>query len=121
VVLARQSGQAGAFPGSRGKRGQSPFVRSTLRAVPANGDCPLFPAGQSVAKAVDPKLGPRYLYCEGDVPLLFTENETNTQRIFGVPNRTPYVKDSINDYVVGGQAAAVNPEKKAPSWRPIIA
>jgi hydrogenase maturation protein HypF len=27
-----------------GKRGQSPFVRSTLRAVPANGDCPLFPA-----------------------------------------------------------------------------
>ena len=27
----------------RGKRGQSPFVRSTLRAVPANGDCPLFP------------------------------------------------------------------------------
>ena len=51
-------------------------------------------------------------YCEGDVPLLFTENETNTQRIFGVPNRTPYVKDSINDYVVNGRQAAVNPEKK---------
>ena len=68
--------------------------------------------GQSVVNAVDPKLGQRYLYCEGDVPLLFTENETNTQRIFGVPNRTPYVKDSINDYVVGGQMAAVNPEKK---------
>ena len=30
----------------------------------------------------------RYLYCEGDVPLLFTENETNTQRLFGVPNRS---------------------------------
>ena len=45
--------------------------------------------GWSVVKAVDPKLGERYLYCEGDVPLLFTENETNTQRIFGVPNRTP--------------------------------
>ena len=68
--------------------------------------------GQSVVKAVDPNLGERYLYCEGDVPLLFTENETNTQRIFGVANRTPYVKDSINDYVVNGQAAAVNPEKK---------
>ena len=35
--------------------------------------------------------------------LLFTENETNTQRLFGVPNRTPYVKDGINDYVVHGQ------------------
>ncbi len=65
-----------------------------------------------VVKAVDPRLGERYLVCEGDVPLLFTENETNTQRIFGVPNRTPYVKDSINDYVVHGQTAAVNPEKK---------
>ncbi len=43
----------------------------------------------SVVKAVDPELGERYLYCDGDAPLLFTENETNTQRIFGVPNRTP--------------------------------
>ncbi len=68
-------------------------------------------AGQSVVTVIHPKLGQRYLYCEGDVPLLFTENETNTQCIFGVPNRTPYVKDSINDYVVGGQTAAVNPEK----------
>jgi len=68
--------------------------------------------GVSVAKAVDAKLGERYLYCDGDVPLLFTENETNTQRIFGVPNRTPYVKDGINNYVVHGQQDAVNPEKK---------
>ncbi len=43
---------------------------------------------------------------------LFTENETNTQRIFGVPNRTPYVKDSINNYIVHGQKDAVNPEQK---------
>lgn len=69
-------------------------------------------AGQRAVCAVHPQLGTRYLYCEGDVPLLFTENETNTQRIFGVPNRTPYVKDSINDYIVGGQAGAINPERK---------
>ncbi|OAI54631.1 glucosidase [Planctomycetaceae bacterium SCGC AG-212-F19] len=68
--------------------------------------------GWSVVKAADPKLGERYLYCEGDAPLLFTENETNMQRIFGVPNRTPYVKDGINNYVVQGQTEAVNPEKK---------
>jgi hypothetical protein len=66
----------------------------------------------NAVKAVDPKLGARYLYCEGDVPLLFTENETNTQRIFGVPNRSPYVKDGINNYIVHGQQDAVNPEQK---------
>jgi hypothetical protein len=69
-------------------------------------------AAAGVAKATDSKLGDRYLYCEGGVPLLFTENETNTQRIFGVPNRTPYVKDSINNYVVHGDSGAVNPENK---------
>ncbi len=63
-------------------------------------------------KAVHPKLNERYLYCEGSPALLFTENETNTQRIFGVPNRSPYVKDSINNYIVHGQKDAVNPEQK---------
>ncbi len=56
--------------------------------------------GMSVVKAVDSKLGELYLVCEGDAPLLFTENETNTQRIFGVANRSPYVKDGINNCVV---------------------
>jgi len=65
-----------------------------------------------LVKAAHPQLGTRWLYCEGDAGLLFTDNETNTQRIFGVPNRTPYVKDSINDYVVHGQTAAVNPENR---------
>jgi hypothetical protein len=63
-------------------------------------------------KAVHPKLGERSLYCDGNATLLFTENETNTQRISGVPNRSPYVKDGINNYVVHGQKHAVNPEEK---------
>lgn len=66
-------------------------------------------AGAKIVKAVDAKLGERYLYCSGDVPLLFTENETNTQRIFGVANRTPFVKDGINNCVVLGQQNTVNP------------
>jgi hypothetical protein len=66
---------------------------------------------RGVVRATHPALGDRYLYCEGDAPLLFTENETNTQRIFGVPTRTPYVKDGINNHVVHGQAGAVNPEQ----------
>lgn len=62
-----------------------------------------------VVQSTEPKLGEMYLYCEDCPPLLFTENETNTQRIFGVANRTPYVKDGINNYVVQGQQNAVNP------------
>jgi hypothetical protein len=57
-------------------------------------------------------LGERHWYCEGDVPLLFTENETNNERIFGTPNSSPWVKDGINDYVVQGKHDAVNPERK---------
>ena len=68
--------------------------------------------GWSLIKATDPRLGERYLYCDGEVPLLFTENETNTQRIFGVPNRSPYVKDGIDNYIVHAQKGAVNPDKK---------
>lgn len=44
-------------------------------------------------------------------PLLFTENETNNQKLFGVENHSPYVKDGINDRVVDGIEAAVNPEQ----------
>jgi hypothetical protein len=67
--------------------------------------------GWKVVAASHTQLGERYLYCEGDVPLLFTENETNNERIFNTPNLSPYVKDGINNYVVAGNRSAVNPEK----------
>ena len=68
--------------------------------------------GIQVVAASHTDLGNRYLYCEGQVPLLFTENETNNERIFGKPNTTRYVKDGINNYVVLGNNGAVNPENK---------
>ena len=68
------------------------------------------PPGTSVIAAGHPDLGQCYLYCEGAPDLLFTENETNTERLFGTPNASPYVKDGINDYVVEGRTGAVNPE-----------
>jgi hypothetical protein len=68
------------------------------------------PGFQTVA-ASHANLGERYLYCEGDIPLLFTENETNTERIFGQANASPYVKDGINDYVVNGKLQSVNPRQ----------
>jgi hypothetical protein len=65
----------------------------------------------AVIKATHADLGTRYLYCEEKIPLLFTENESNRERLFGAPSRTPYVKDGINNYVVHSQADAVNPAK----------
>ncbi|MEA2698540.1 MAG: hypothetical protein QOI66_2811 [Myxococcales bacterium] len=43
--------------------------------------------------------------------LIFTENETNNQRLFGAPNGSPFVKDAFHEYVVGGSAGAVNPSR----------
>ena len=58
-------------------------------------------------------LGEFTLCCEGETPLLFTENETNHERLFpGQKNESPYVKDGINDCVVQGNQNAVNPEKQ---------
>jgi hypothetical protein len=66
--------------------------------------------GACVVWAAHAELGERFLYCEGDVPLLFTENETNNERIFGTTNASRYVKDGINDYVVNGKQEAINPK-----------
>lgn len=71
----------------------------------------LQPATLNVVEASHPTLGQRWLYCLGLTDLLFTENETNNQRLFGIENASPYVKDGINDYVVNGQQSAVNPRQ----------
>ena len=57
------------------------------------------------------RLGHRQLHCEGSPELLFTENETNARRLFGVENRARHVKDGINDYIVHGVKEAVNGER----------
>jgi len=57
------------------------------------------------------QLGPRWLHCKGEPELLFTENETNNQRLFGYANSSPYVKDSFNGYVVNGESGAVNQQQ----------
>ena len=69
------------------------------------------PEGVTAVSAEHEVPGSYHLYFEGDVPLLFTENETNYERVFGTPNQTPFVKDGINDYIVNGRKTAVNPDK----------
>jgi hypothetical protein len=55
--------------------------------------------------------GKRWLLCEGSPELIFTENETNAKRLFGVANSSPYVKDSFGEYVLHGNHEAVNPSR----------
>ncbi len=55
--------------------------------------------GQEAAiELTEPELGRRWLVCEGTPELLFTENETNTLRLFNYNNGMLHTKDAINDY-----------------------
>jgi len=60
--------------------------------------------------AQHPDIGEAWLTCQGAPEFLFTENETNDERLWGVPNRTPFVKDGIDDTIVNKAEGKVNPE-----------
>jgi hypothetical protein len=66
-------------------------------------------------------LGRYELDCENADALLFTENESNLERLWGVPNRSPFVKDSINDAVTQNKIELINPESLGQKRPPIIA
>ena len=68
-------------------------------------------AGKTTGIRATEATGDQFLYCEGKPTLLFTENETNARKLFGGENRTPFVKDAINNYLVYGQTKVVNPAK----------
>jgi hypothetical protein len=73
----------------------------------------LFQARSVAETAIElnhPVMGQRWLYCDDSPALLFTENETNTQRLYNSPNASQYVKDGVNNYVVNGDQGAVNPD-----------
>jgi hypothetical protein len=70
-------------------------------------------AGEKIQRvaAVHEQLGKYLLICEGADALLFTENETNSHRLFRTPNAAPFVKDAFHDFIVAGEKEAVNPEQ----------
>jgi hypothetical protein len=68
-------------------------------------------SGACVIAASHEGLGDCELHCEGEPGLLFTENESNFQRLFGGENSTPYVKDAFHEYVVHQRHDAVNPAR----------
>ena len=55
---------------------------------------------------------PYRLVCEGEPELLFTENETNAERLFGTSNVSPFLKDAFGEYVIHGRREAVNPAEE---------
>jgi len=65
----------------------------------------------AVLKTTHRSLPAYVLYCAAPDDLLFTENDTNTQRLFGQPNAQPYVKDAFDNFLVHGQRDAVNPQR----------
>jgi Mannosylglycerate hydrolase MGH1-like glycoside hydrolase domain len=67
--------------------------------------------GTSVIELNHNYYGRRRLLCERQPTLLFTENETNTLRLYGDPEGARYVKDSFHDYVIHGDKESVNPDK----------
>jgi hypothetical protein len=69
-------------------------------------------AGPRTIEASHHELGTYALLCDGSPELLFTENESNGQRLWAQPNRSPHVKDAFHDYIVSGRRDAVNVAKE---------
>jgi hypothetical protein len=72
----------------------------------------------NVVQAEHPALGSYRFAFDAEAEVLFTENETNTQRLWGVPNPTTSVKDAFHDYVIGGRHDAVNAEHSGTKCAP---
>jgi mannosylglycerate hydrolase MGH1-like protein len=82
---------------SWGEDGQKPSVRETAPGV---------------IQATHPELGDYWLYCDEKPELLFTENETNSKRLWKQPNGSAWVKDAFHGYVISGDKGAVNPARE---------
>jgi len=85
------------------------WFRNTWQLEPEEPKPSLQAVNNTDIRAAVPQLGEYTLQCEGASELLFTENETNVNRIWGKPNPTPYVKDAFHEYVIAGKKDAVNP------------
>ena len=75
--------------------------KPTLRKTAEKGHAAVITASHAV-------LGDYDLFCDSPNDLFFTENESNSERLWGIPNSPPFVKDSINDRIVGAKIDHVN-------------
>ena len=79
--------------------------RPELRALYGDGE-----AGPQI-EGTEPLHGKIRIWLDAPKELLFTENDTNNQLLYGVPNKSSYVKDAFHAYVVRGQKGACNPAR----------
>ncbi len=84
--------------------------KPSLKGISTTSDFTVVEADFANSKLNERNLGKKWLYCENPDEMLYTENETNFVR-FGWGENSSYVKDGINDYIVNGQTAAVNPQQ----------
>ncbi len=74
----------------------------------------------NLVKAVHERLGSYYLYYQKPHDAYFTENETNTQKLFGKPNATPFVKDAFHDAIIQGKnKEALRNKKSGTKFAPV--
>jgi hypothetical protein len=66
------------------------------------------PGGMTIVKVEHDYYGERWLAADGTPELMFTENETNFQRVFGGKNPSPAVKDAINNALLHGERYGIN-------------
>jgi hypothetical protein len=64
-------------------------------------------------------LMPMYFFCDATDEFLFTENETNFQRLYGFKNYCPFVKDSFHEYLISGEKTATNPSLRGTKVAPV--
>jgi hypothetical protein len=89
------------------------WFRNTWSAPP-HAEKPLLEVdgdGRTAVRVHHPVVGDYWLHAPVGAELMFTENETNTERIFGTPNASPFVKDGIDSALVHGRTDAVNAER----------
>ncbi len=99
----------------------TPSLKPIIRAVDSDGPVATFEARHH-------ELGTSWLYCQApdnpdveaemgadlgsqEAPLLFTENETNKEKLYGRISKSPYVKDAFHRYIIDGETAAINPQQ----------
>ena len=72
----------------------------------------IFVAGGSELAIEHRDLGKLHMYCDGAPELFFTDNETNTKRLYNHDDGKQFYKDGVNNYLIHGDGTAIKPEKK---------
>jgi hypothetical protein len=89
-------------------------VKPVLKQLsPPSGDC-------WAVLAEHHTLGRYYLYGPAAAGLLFTENETNQEKLYGTENASPYTRDAFHRYLIDGETAAVNPAQSGTRFAAIL-